>query len=314
MSNSPHIMVLCNNELAIPALQELAFHNALKAIVVPERNKELVNGLRAMFANSSAEVITVTKKNFESIITAALTNKKIEAAWIMTFPWLVPASLLDVPLRGFINFHYGLLPKYRGNNPVLAQMLQFEKQSGITVHIADERIDGGPIVMQQAIPIDDNDTFAIQLKKLSMLGAAMATSLLRIFTYSTVLPSVPQDESKAAYFNKPVAADLMINWSNMNSWQIIRMINACNPWNKGAATILNNQFILFTEAEVVDTLSEEVPGTIVALNETEGLQVACIDKKIIRVNIVYTPEGIFSGKKLSVYGIKTGDRFRCQKN
>jgi methionyl-tRNA formyltransferase len=302
--------VLCNNEIAVPALRELAFYGGLRAVIVPEKNKELVTGLRSLFTNSEVEVIAVSKNNFAASITSIITSKKIVSVWIMTFPWLIPSSLLSVPSRGFINFHYGLLPQYRGNNPVLTQMLRFEKQGGITVHIADENIDSGPIVMQQTIPIEDKDTFSIQLQKLSMLGAAMATNLLRIFSYSTITPSVPQDESKAEYFKKPGASDLMIDWNNMNSWQIIRMINACNPWNKGAATGYNNQIILFTEAEITHLVAqEEAPGMITTLNATEGLQVASSDKKVIRVNVVCTEHGIFSGKKLMEYGIKTGDRF-----
>ncbi|MBK7307478.1 MAG: hypothetical protein IPI88_10865 [Chitinophagaceae bacterium] len=47
-----------------------------------------------------------------------------------------------------------------------------------------------------------------------------------------MLPSVPQDESKAEYFKRPVAADLMINWNTMSSQQVIQLINACNPGTK----------------------------------------------------------------------------------
>jgi methionyl-tRNA formyltransferase len=88
------------------------------------------------------------------------------------------------------------------------------------------------------------------------------------------------------------------------------MINACNPWNKGACAIFNHQPILFIEAEIPDEFEfEGVPGTIITLGEKEGLQIGCNDRKLIRINVICTPEGIFSSKKLWEYGLKPGELF-----
>ena len=61
--------------------------------------------------------------------------------------------------------------------------------------------------MQERIAIDDRDTFGIQLKKLSFLGASMALRLLEMFTVDSPLPSVKQDQTKAFYFKNPLASD-----------------------------------------------------------------------------------------------------------
>jgi len=192
-------------------------------------------------------------------------------------------------------------------------MLNGETESGITVHIVDENIDTGPIVLQQKIPIDDKDTFGIQLQKLGMLGASMVQPLLRFYQLSPVLPSVPQDESKSGYFKKPVAADLMINWNTMGSLQVIRLINACNPWNKGAGAIINGMGLCLTDAEPANKIPATVtlPGTIVALDNQEGLKIYCFDNKLIKINVISTPQGFFAGKRLMDYGIKINDQFLC---
>ena len=306
-----NILVLCNNEIAIPAMQQLFVSGNLKAIVIPEKNKELFAIVHPLLAGSDVKLVAVNKKNLEATVRTLTAEKKITTAWLMTFPYIIPPSLLTTLPGGFINFHYGLLPKYRGPNPILAQMLQFETYSGISVHVVDKNIDTGPIVLQQKIPIEDTDTFGTQCQKLGMLGAAIALQLLKVFSLGNVIPSMPQDESQARYFKKPTASDLMINWKNMSSGQIVRLINACNPWNKGAGTIIYNQVICFTHAEVTgDTISEEAePGTIVNLDDKEGLKIFCSDKKIIRVNIIYTPHGFFPGYRLTLYGMKLKDRF-----
>ncbi len=311
MSNNVRIMVLCNNEIAIPALQQLYMNGVLKAVVVPQKNSDLYSLLKSMLTGTDITISSVNKKNLETTLPSLTAEKNITSAWLMTFSYIIPKYLLSLLPGGFINFHYGILPKYRGANPILAQMLQYETHSGLTIHIADENIDTGPIVMQQKISIEDTDTFGIQCRKLGMLGASMAQQLLQLFIQNIGISSIPQNESLANYYKKPIATDLMINWGTMSSTQVIRMVNACNPWNKGAGAIIDNQVICFTAAEITTDTAEEntLPGTIVSINDTEGLKIKCCDRKVIRVTIIYLPDGFFPGYKLTDYGIKINGRF-----
>jgi methionyl-tRNA formyltransferase len=311
MSGPVNIMILCNNEMAIPAMQQVYMSGSLKAVVVPEKNTSLFSLLKQMLAGTGVHLVLVNKKTLEPVCRKTAAEKNITAAWIMTFSYIIPKSLLSLVPGGFINFHYGILPQYRGVNPVLAQMLAGETASGITVHVVDENIDTGPIVMQQKIAIDDRDTFGIQLQKLGMLGASMVLPLLRFYQLSPVLPSVPQDESQARYFKKPVAADLMINWNTMGSQQVIRLINACNPWNKGAGAMIGHMGLCLTYAEIVEETpaAGALPGTIITLDREAGLKIYCFDNKPVRVDVINTPEGFFGGSRLLDYGIKPGDRF-----
>ncbi|MBK7308653.1 MAG: hypothetical protein IPO01_12900 [Chitinophagaceae bacterium] len=311
MSGTVNIMILCNNEMAIPAMQQVYMSGSLKAVVIPEKNVSLFSLLKQMLTGTGISLVTVNKKTLEPVLKKTAAEKNITAAWIMTFSYIIPKSLLNLLPGGFINFHYGLLPQYRGVNPVLAQMLAGEKESGITVHVVDENIDTGPVVMQQKIPIDDRDTFGMQLQKLGILGAAMVQPLLRLCQFSPVLPSVPQDESKARYFKRPVAADLMINWNTMSSQQVIQLINACNPWNKGAGAMIGQMGLCLTNAEPVTEMAEieALPGTIITLDVPNGLKIYCFDNKLVKINVISTTEGFFGGSSLLNYGINQGDRF-----
>jgi methionyl-tRNA formyltransferase len=308
-----NIVVCCNNEIAFPAISQLAQNGVLKAVVVPERNKEVYQMLQQFLAGSTIELLRVNKKNLVETIKNLVESKNVSYCWLMTFSYILPKALLDLLPGGFINFHYGILPQYRGANPILSHMLQNETHSGLTVHIMDEQIDTGPMLLQHKIPIEDRDTFGTQCKKLGMLGAAMAQQLLQLIQQGLAITPVVQDESVARYFKKPVAKELMINWETMSSRQVVRMIMACNPWNKGAGTMINNNIICLLDAETISQISLEVenlpPGTIVGLDKKEGLQIVCSDNKIIRVNIIYTTDGFFTPDELFVMGIKLKDRF-----
>lgn len=60
-----------------------------------------------------------------------------------------------------INIHPSLLPKYAGgmDKDVHAEVLKNkEKITGATLHFVDERVDAGPIIMQKAVEIEENET------------------------------------------------------------------------------------------------------------------------------------------------------------
>jgi methionyl-tRNA formyltransferase len=146
---------------------------------------------------------------------------------------------------------------------------------------------------------------------LAFLAARQAANLLKILSYGTIIPASPQDETKAGYYEMPKAEELTINWNEMTAEKIIRLVNACNPWNKGAGTSINEWIIGVTEAELSENThsNELVPGTIIACNPGDGLLVKTIDNKNLRINIIYTNEGFFSGSRLADFGIKMGMKF-----
>lgn len=308
-----NIIICCNNEIAFPAIAALAQNGVLIAVVVPVKNKELYQQLQQFLQGSSVELVGVSKKNLVEILKNLVESKKATYCWLMTFSYIIPKVLLDLLPGAFINFHYGILPQYRGPNPILAQMLQHESHSGLTVHLMDEHIDTGPMLLQHKIPIEEADTFGMQCRKLGILGAALAQQLLQLIVQSADIRPVVQDELQARYYKKPTAADLMINWELMNSKQVVRMIMACNPWNKGAGVLINNQVICLVDAvitsDILPDTASYLPGTIVGLDENEGLKIFCNDTQIVRINIIYTPDGFFTASALAGMGINIKDRF-----
>lgn len=71
---------------------------------------------------------------------------------VACFPSRITASLLREPRHGFINLHPSMLPAHRGPHP-LFWIFRSEKQesSGVTVHLMDEGLDTGDIVLQKRI-------------------------------------------------------------------------------------------------------------------------------------------------------------------
>jgi phosphoribosylglycinamide formyltransferase-1 len=57
-----------------------------------------------------------------------------------------------------LNIHPSLLPAFPGLDAQRQALAHGVKVSGCTVHFVDESLDGGPIIMQRAVPVLDADT------------------------------------------------------------------------------------------------------------------------------------------------------------
>src|SRR5207247_11341403 len=63
----------------------------------------------------------------------------------------------EFPLR-IINIHPSLLPAFPGAHAHADALAWGAKVSGCTVHFVDESLDGGPVILQKAVPVLDSDT------------------------------------------------------------------------------------------------------------------------------------------------------------
>lgn len=311
MSNEIKALILCNNPIAVPGIREFLFYGKVGAIAVTRRNKEMQQIVKSLTAGTDVEIVIVTKNDYKEKLLETIRSKGINVGLMMTFPFLLTEEIRNLPEKGFINFHYGLLPQCRGPQPILWHMLNNDKEAGVTLHKVDGGIDTGEIIMQEKTTIEENDTYGSLQSKLAYLAAKPAANLLKILSYGTLIPSRPQDESKAAYYEMPGSKELTINWKEMNADVIVRLINACNPWNKGAGTSINDWFIGITEAEISDdsSLGEEKAGTILACDKAQGLLVKTCDGKKLKINIVYLQEGFYSGYRLSSFAVTPGMNF-----
>lgn len=57
-----------------------------------------------------------------------------------------------------LNIHPSLLPRYSGLSPQRRALESGESETGCTVHLVDEGVDSGPVVLQRRVPIEPGDT------------------------------------------------------------------------------------------------------------------------------------------------------------
>ncbi|MCF6176051.1 MAG: hypothetical protein L3J71_09825 [Victivallaceae bacterium] len=82
-------------------------------------------------------------------------------------PQIIRKKLRERFVNGCINVHGAPLPKYRGLMPAFWMLKNNETEGAATVHVLDERLDDGDIILQQKVSISSEDTWDSMVKKLN---------------------------------------------------------------------------------------------------------------------------------------------------
>jgi phosphoribosylglycinamide formyltransferase-1 len=118
---------------------------------------------RAAAAGVPAEIIEhagLARTEFETRLLDALARHAVEAVVLAGFMRVLTAHFVErFPLR-IVNTHPSLLPAFPGADAPAQAIAHGVKMSGVTVHFVDTRVDGGPIIAQVAVPVEDGDDAA----------------------------------------------------------------------------------------------------------------------------------------------------------
>ncbi len=307
--SEPRVIVVCNHRFALPALQQLVFFKQLVAVAIPAECKEMIEHTKTILTGASVPIVVLPPKTWIRKVTEAINIHAVDTGLVLSFNYKIPSSVYQLPVNGFYNVHPGLLPAYRGPDPVFQQIRNKEKNAGVTIQKMDDDFNTGPVVVSEQIKLEPDYTHGILSEKLSYTAAKLTGTLLKLLSFDIAIPSRPQDEAKARYYQQQKDTDVSINWQVMDAATIIALINAGNPWNKGAITKLNNKIIRVMEATCIeDPLFVQLPGTIIAIDE-RGLVVAALNNQAVCVQVIYIDEGFLLAKRLKQFGVLPGAKF-----
>ena len=194
---------------------------------------------------------------------------------VAAFGQILPQNVLDLPRYGTLNIHASLLPRYRGVSPISEAILQSESETGVTIMQIDAGIDTGPILLQRAIPIEENDTTGSLTAKLADLGASALLAALPLWIADELQPQ-SQNEQEASYTHMLRKEDGAIDWHRPAA-RLAREVRAYSPW-PGSYTTWHGKLLKILEAYAfVASEARDIPSGTVMLRKESGtptLQVA----------------------------------------
>ena len=99
-----------------------------------------------------------SQKDFEEKIVSELKKHNVSLVVLAGFMRILSPYFVQEFKERIINIHPSLLPSFPGKNAHEQVIAYGAKVSGCTIHFVDEGMDSGPIILQEAIPVLDNDT------------------------------------------------------------------------------------------------------------------------------------------------------------
>jgi phosphoribosylglycinamide formyltransferase-1 len=94
---------------------------------------------------------------FDRAIAEELLRAGVDLVVLAGYMKLVGKEILDAFPGRIMNIHPALLPSFPGEQGVADALRHGVKVSGVTVHFVDEGLDSGPIIVQEAVPVQEGD-------------------------------------------------------------------------------------------------------------------------------------------------------------
>ena len=231
-------------EPAVPALEALldSRHDVVAVVTRPDAPAGRGRTLRPSPVRERAETAGVEVLTPEHPRDAAFSTRLRELAPdccpVVAYGALVPQPVLDIPVHGWINLHFSLLPAWRGAAPVQHAVLHGDEVTGATTFRLEAGLDTGPVFGVTTEAVRPTDTSGDLLARLARAGAGLLVATLDGVEDGTVLP-VPQPDHGVSLAPKITVADARIDWT-APAVRVDRLVRACTP-APGAWTTLRGK-------------------------------------------------------------------------
>lgn len=305
------INAICNSMLAVPSLSELIRLGRLQSIAMPNMRTDAFDYLKHLAAQCSIPFYVLSKDNLGDDLKQWLKMYPCKAVLSFTFPYKIPESVFLIPEYGFVNFHFALLPEYRGSEPVFWMFRNKETVGGVTIHQMDNNWDTGPILIRSEMKMQQEDTHAVYLSKIAVHAISQILPLLKIIDEGSFRSNLKK-QCEGKTYPRPSYSDVRIDWNNHHSKDIIAIIKACNSWNRGAITMLNGIETRIVEAVNKDFFYDKdsgVAGSVVISPDQNSFAICTVDGRFILPEILSLNEGFFSPRTLMKMGVNQNFKF-----
>lgn len=251
-------LVYCGTpQFAVPTLEALlaAGHEVPLAVTQPDRRVGRSQEMTAPPVKQTAQAAGIAVTQPEKVrdneeFRAQLEAIEPEAIVVVAYGRLIPPWMLKLPRLGCINLHASLLPRYRGAAPIQWAVANGESVTGNTTMLLEEGLDTGPILMQEALAIQPEQTAADLFAMLAEGGAhLMVKTLPRLAEGS--LEARPQNDAGASLAPPLKRADGRMEFGARTATELWNRWRGFQPW-PGAYTVLEGKKLIVHRLAVAE--------------------------------------------------------------
>lgn len=195
--------------LACTRLAEQLPKGTLKAIVCPDDSKD-VRSVMPQFETLCASVgvpfhIAATRQATLDLL------QKYQPKVVIVHGWYTIIPVDDFPGVLFLGFHYSPLPRYRGNAPLVWQIIRGEPSIGVSFFELTREMDAGRLVAQKTAPLGPDDSIGTALMIADNLVRAMIDEFVPALV-NGALTLTNQPDEQPSYCGLRTPDDGRIDW------------------------------------------------------------------------------------------------------
>ncbi len=253
-----------NPQFAVPSLRKLveSDHDILSVVTNPPkpagRGKQLIKSPVAECAKELNLPIIETDELKSENFLHTLRDLNGDVFAVVAYR-ILPKKVINIPLKGAINLHGSLLPRYRGAAPIQWALINGESETGLTTFIIQPKVDRGNILLQKMIKIDSDDNYGSLAEKMSHTGAELLVNTVDRFESENVEP-YNQLDSNATMAPKITPALTNISWEK-SAKEIHNLIRGLAPF-PGARTVLDSKTLKIFKTKYIEENSTNNSGEI----------------------------------------------------
>ena len=137
--------------------------NAEVAVVISNRSDAVglerarKAGVETLVLDHQDRAKYCTREDYDRELVRQLKVRQIRLVCLAGFMRLLSPAFVESFPNAIVNVHPSLLPAFPGINAQYQAWEHGVKFTGVTVHLVTAELDGGPIILQQAVPVADAD-------------------------------------------------------------------------------------------------------------------------------------------------------------
>ena len=267
-------LVFCGTpQFAVPSLEALlaAGHEIALVVSQPDRPAGRSQQLTAPPVKLAAQAAGIPVTQPEKIrsnpeFRAQLEAITPEAIVVVAYGRIIPPWMLALPRLGCINLHASLLPKYRGAAPIQWAVAMGDAFTGNTTMLLEEGLDTGPVLLQQTVEIEPDQTAVDLFDQLAHSGAPLVVETLAGLAAGAIQPQ-PQNHSFATFAPLLDREDGRMNFAVRSAHELYNRWRGFQPWPGAFATLDGKKLIVRRMAVAAEPSSAESDpaGSVLAL-------------------------------------------------
>jgi len=220
-------------EVALPSLDAVAAsrHELVGVVTRPDapagRGRRLLASPVARRAEELGVPVLKPDHPRDPAFKAELRELRPDCCPVVAYGALLPQSALDLPVHGWVNLHFSVLPAWRGAAPVQHALWSGEEVTGATTFRIVKEMDAGPTFGVMTETIRPSDTAGDLLSRLAEGGAGLLVATLDGIEDGS-LEARDQPAEGVSLAPKVTVDDARVDWAEPAA-AVDRRVRACTP-------------------------------------------------------------------------------------